>query len=61
MSRTHAHTMRITEVSDDLRCEWPEEAGQHDVERERQIDATITMLNEMYDHDGGIGEEFSPL
>ena len=30
-------------------------------EKERQIDATIAMLNAMYDRDGGLGDEFSPL
>jgi post-segregation antitoxin (ccd killing protein) len=30
-------------------------------DRDRRIDATIAMLNEMYDRDGGLGDEYSPL
>jgi post-segregation antitoxin (ccd killing protein) len=30
-------------------------------EKDRRIDATIAMLNELYDRHGGLGEEFSPL
>ena len=30
-------------------------------EKERRIDATIAMLNDLYDRHGGLGEEFSPL
>jgi antitoxin CcdA len=36
------------------------ERAKHD-ENERCIDATIKMLNELYDRYGGLGEEFSPL
>ena len=30
-------------------------------EKEQRIDATIAMLNELYDKHGGLGEEFSLL
>jgi hypothetical protein len=30
-------------------------------DKERRIDATIAMLNDLYDRHGGLGEEFSPL
>ena len=30
-------------------------------EKERRIDATIAMLNDLYDRHGGLGEEFSSL
>jgi len=30
-------------------------------EKDRRIDATIAMLNDLYDRHGGLGEEFSSL
>jgi hypothetical protein len=30
-------------------------------DKERRIDPTIAMLNDLYDRHGGLGEEFSPL
>ena len=54
-------TGNLSETVEQLLGDFVEAERARIAERERRIDATIAMLNEMYDRDGGLGEEYSPL
>ena len=38
-----------------------DQARAKDDAKERRVDATIAMLNDLHDRHGGLGDEFSPL
>ena len=54
-------TQNLSETVEQLLGEFVEAERVRRDEKERRIDATIAMLNTMYDRDGGLGEDFSPL
>jgi antitoxin CcdA len=55
------HTQNLSETVEQLLGEYIEAERARHNEKERRISATVAMLNAMYDKDGGLGEEFSPL
>jgi antitoxin CcdA len=54
-------TQNLSETVEQLLGEFVDAERVRRDEKERRIDATIAMLNAMYDRDGGFGEDFSPL
>jgi antitoxin CcdA len=54
-------TQNLSETVEQLLGEFVDAERVRRAEKERRIDATIAMLNAMYDRDGGLGEDFSPL
>jgi antitoxin CcdA len=54
-------TGNLSETVEQLLAEFIQAARSRNAEKEQRIDATIAMLNELYDKDGGLGEEFSLL
>jgi antitoxin CcdA len=54
-------TDNLSETVDQLLAEFIATRRAKDDEKERRIDATIAMLNELHDRHGGLGDEFSPL
>ena len=53
-------TANLSETVERLLAEFVAGEAARRTERERRIDATIAMLNELYDRDGGL-DEFSAL
>ena len=56
-----ALTGNLSETVEHLLAEYVAAERRRRDDRERLIDATIEMLNDLYDRQGGLGEEFSPL
>ena len=54
-------TGNLSETVERLLAEFIASERTKDNEKERRIDVTIAMLNDLYDRHGGLGEEFSPL
>jgi antitoxin CcdA len=54
-------TQNLSETVEQLLSQFIQAEQARNDDNERRIDATIGMLNEMYDRDGGLAEEFSPL
>jgi antitoxin CcdA len=54
-------TQNLSETVEQLLSQFIQAEQARNDNNERRIDATIAMLNEMYDRDGGLAEEFSPL
>ena len=54
-------TGNLSETVDQLLAEFVATRRAESDERERRIDATIAMLNDLHDRHGGLGDEFSPL
>jgi antitoxin CcdA len=54
-------TGNLSETVERLLAEFVAAERRKRDEKERRIDATIAMLNDLYDRHGGLGEEFSPL
>jgi antitoxin CcdA len=54
-------TQNLSETVEQLLSQFIQAEQARNDNNERRIDATIAMLNEMYDRDGGFAEEFSPL
>ena len=54
-------TGNLSETVEQLLAEFIQAARSRNAETEQRIDATIAMLNELYDKHGGLGEEFSLL
>lgn len=54
-------TGNLSETVEQLLAEFIARRRAADGQKERRIDATIAMLNDLYDRHGGLGEEFSPL
>ena len=51
----------LSETVEQLLAEFVATRARREDERERRIDATIAMLNDLHDRHGGLGDEFSPL
>jgi antitoxin CcdA len=54
-------TGNLSETVDQLLAEFVATKRAKNNEKERRIDATIAMLNDLHDRHGGLGDEFSPL
>jgi antitoxin CcdA len=54
-------TGNLSETVERLLAEFIASERTKDNKKERRIDVTIAMLNDLYDRHGGLGEEFSPL
>jgi antitoxin CcdA len=54
-------TGNLSETVDQLLAEFVVIRRAKNDEKERRIDATIAMLNDLHDRHGGLGDEFSPL
>jgi antitoxin CcdA len=54
-------TANRSETVEQLLAEFVETARSRNAEKEQRIDATIAILNEVYDRHGGLGDEFSFL
>jgi antitoxin CcdA len=56
-----AWTANLSQTVEQLLAEFIQAVRCRNAEKEQRIDATIAMLNELYDKHGGLGEEFSLL
>ena len=54
-------TRNLSETVEQLLAEFISAERARQDEKDRRIDATIAMLNDLYDRHGGLGEEFSSL
>ena len=54
-------TANLSDTVEQLLAEFITTSRARNEEKERRVDATIAMLNDLYDRHGGLGEEFSPL
>ena len=54
-------TGNLSETVEQLLAEFIAARHASDHAKERRIDATTAMLNDLHDRHGGLGDEFSPL